>query len=100
MNRMQALPYVSHHLDDALSDERDVKDIPENAVLVGWQCGFEPLFIAVSSYLPDCKLSQESAVEIAVDYLIEKGWFASVGDTGSDDDSPIEPDYVIGGSDD
>jgi len=50
MTKAQALPYVSYAVDDALN-ERNVSDMPANARLVGWQCGFEPLFVAVWSYL-------------------------------------------------
>ncbi len=85
MNRAQALPYVSFCVDDALS-ERSIADIPPNARLVGWQCGFEPLFVAVWSYLDDQQPDPCEAAELATDLLVEKGWFA---------DEPTEPDYVI-----
>jgi len=85
MTRERALPYVSFCLDDALS-ERSIRDMPANARLVGWQCGFEPLFVAVWSYLPDTRLDADDAIEIATDYLAERKWFA---------DQPTEPDYVI-----
>jgi hypothetical protein len=65
---------VSFCVDDALA-ERSVDDMPTNARLVGWQCGFEPLFVAVWSYL-DRRLSEDEAVEIAKDLLSEKHWFA------------------------
>ena len=73
MNKKQALEYVSYCVDDALC-ERNIADMPENARLVGWQCGFEPLFVAVWSYL-GVKLSEEEAEEIAIDLLEEKKWF-------------------------
>ena len=85
MNRTQALPYVSHYLDDALSP-RAAKDMPDSAVLVGWQVGFEPLFVAVWSYLPGCSVPAADAEEYAADYLDEIGWFA---------DGPMPADYVI-----
>jgi hypothetical protein len=85
MTREQALPYVSFCLDDALS-ERSIDDMPANARLVGWQCGFEPLFVAVWSYL-DVRLEDVEAEEIARDYLLERRWFA--------DDKQTEADYVI-----
>lgn len=87
MNREAALPYVSYVLDDALS-ARQLDAMLPNARLVGWQCEFEPLFVAVQSYLPDCAVSAEEATEIAIDYLREIGWF-------SDPDSAHEPDYII-----
>jgi hypothetical protein len=84
MTREDALPYVSYCVDDALS-ERQTEDMPANARLVGWQCGFEPLFVAVWSYL-DVRLDDDEAVELATDLLTEKQWFAG---------GPTEPDYVI-----
>ncbi len=84
MNQIQALPYVSFYLDDTLN-VRDAASMPANARLVGWQCGFEPLFVAVWSYL-GVKLDACDAEEIARDYLIERSWFA---------DEPVDADYVI-----
>ena len=82
MTRERAMPYVSCVLDDALGDE---PAMAPNARLVGWQCGFEPMFVAVQSYL-GVRLDDNEAAEIATDYLTEKGWFA---------DEPTEPDYII-----
>ena len=82
MTRKQALLYVSYVLDAALSDEFR---LAPNARLIGWQCGFEPMFVAVQSYLGN-RLDDDEAIEIATDYLTEKRWF---------DDEPAEPDYVI-----
>lgn len=56
-----------------------------SSVLVGWQCGFEPLFVAVHSYL-DVELDEDEAAEMAKDYLAERGWFS---------DEPTDPDYII-----
>jgi hypothetical protein len=99
MKRHDALQYVGYHLDDALSPKIDAP-IPDNAVLVGWQCGFEPMFVAVSSYLPNVTLSKDSAVDIAVDYLMEIEWFGEVEASKNPFNSPIEPDYIIGGTND
>lgn len=98
MNREQALPYVSFGVDDALASyTRDGnqmvagiyrRDIPANAVLVGWQAGFELLFVAVWSYLPDTKLEAGEAEELARDLLQERRWFA-------DNDNPPAADYVL-----
>jgi len=85
MNREQAFPYIAYCVDDALS-ERTAAEIPANARLVGWQCGFEPLFVAVWSYLGN-RLDGAEAEEIAADLLSEKHWFA--------DDVPTPADYVI-----
>ena len=84
MQRTDALPYVSFALDDALAI-RTGEPIPDHARLVGWQCGFEPLFVAVWSYLGG-RLTEEDATEIAKDYLDEIKWFAG---------EPTEPDYII-----
>jgi hypothetical protein len=86
MTRSDALRFVSFAVDDAAS-QRDIKDMPPNARLVGWQCGFEPLFVAVWSYLPDVRLAAEDAADLATDLLIERNWFA--------DGQPKDPDYVI-----
>lgn len=86
MNRNQALPYVAHVLDDALNDDHTIADMLPNARLVGWQCGFEPMFIAVQSYLPNTRVDDDDAIEIAMDYLAEKKWFSG---------EPTEPDHVI-----
>ena len=86
MTREQAIPYISRCVDDALSD-RSIDDMPANARLVGWQCGFEPLFVAVWSYLPDVRLYDDDAIEIAIDRLREAKWFAQGIVT--------EPDYII-----
>ena len=85
MKREDAIPYISRYVDDALS-EREAKDMPADARLVGWQCGFEPMFVAVWSYLPGVKVDDDSAVEIATELLVEKGWFSN---------EPTEPDYLI-----
>ena len=85
MNRRQAMPYVSFCIDDALC-ERRIEEMPYSARLVGWQCGFEPLFVAVWSYL-DVRLDDEEAEDIARDYLMERHWFSN--------DELKEADYVL-----
>jgi len=84
MTREQALPYVAYCVDDALS-ERKKEEMPDTARLVGWQCGFEPMFVAVWSYL-DLELDDDEAEELAVELLIEKKWFSG---------KPTPADYVI-----
>jgi hypothetical protein len=74
MTRTQALPYVAYVLDDALA-VYPVTDMVCNATLVGWQCGFEPMFVAVQSYLPGVRIDADEAEEIAADYLREIKWF-------------------------
>jgi len=84
MRRSDALPYVGHAVDSALA-VRKPAEMPHDAVLVGWQCGFEPMFVAVWSYF-GCAICPDEAIEIACDYLDEIGWF----------NGPVrEPDYVI-----
>ena len=85
MTRDQALPYVAHCLDDALN-VRTVSEMPDNARLVVWQCGFEPVAVAVWSYL-GVRLDADEAAEIASDYLTEIGWHAG--------DGPDEPDFIL-----
>lgn len=86
MNRTQAIPYVAYALDDT-GAPRNVSDMPANARLVGWQCGFEPLFVAVWSYLPGVTLDAGDAEETAADFLEERGWFSPTG--------PRDADYII-----
>jgi len=74
MNRKNAFQYISYAVDDAGSP-RVIEEMPDNARLVGWQCGFEPLFVAVWSYL-GVQLSDEEAEELAADFLNDKDWFA------------------------
>jgi len=85
MTREQAIQYISVCVDDALA-VRSIDDMPLNARLVGWQCGFEPMFVAVWSYLPDTRLSDEDAEEIASDILKERGWFT---------EAARPPDFIL-----
>lgn len=85
MTRDQAIPYVAYLLDDGLS-VHPLTDMLPNARLVGWQCGFEPLFVAVQSYLPGIRLDDDEAEEIAADYLAEIKWFAG---------APTPADYIL-----
>ncbi len=91
MNRTDALRYVSFAIDDSLYSHPlySSDTIPDNARLIGWQCGFEPLFVAVFSYLPGVALEDGEAEEIARDFLEERGWFG----TDSNDSRPA--DYVL-----
>jgi len=86
MTRQDAMRYVSFCIDDALA-EREMKDMPDNARLVGFQCGFEPLFVAVWSYL-GVRLSDFEAETLAIDLLSERKWF-------SDSDEPHDADYIL-----
>ncbi len=87
----KVLPYVSHVIDDALSADHTVADVDDRAVLVGWQCGFEPLFVAVIGSTCDTRgrrdrVDADLAVELATDYLTERKWFSG---------EPTEPYYVL-----
>ena len=53
--------------------------------LVGWQCGFEPMFVAVHSCL-DVQINDQDAEEIAQEYLAEIGWFS---------DEPTDANYIL-----
>lgn len=88
MNRTTALQYVGHAVDDT-GAVRTGEQIPDHARLVGYQCGFEPMFVAVWSYL-GVRLDDEEATELADDYLSEIGWFAS-----QDDDIDRSPTMVL-----
>jgi hypothetical protein len=85
MTREDAKQYVSYLVDDALA-EHPLEDMLPNARLVGWQCGFEPLFVAVQSYLPKTTVDESDAMEIALDFLVEKKWFSG---------EPSDPDYCL-----
>jgi hypothetical protein len=85
MTREEATKYVSLCVDDAMS-ERSKDEMPDNARLVGWQCGNEPMFVAVWSYL-DLELDDQEAEELATELLIERKWFA--------DGKPMPADYVL-----
>jgi hypothetical protein len=85
MTRADAIPYVAYCLDDAQA-ERTLDDMLDNARLVGWQCGCEPLFVAVWSY-HGVRLDAAEAEEIATEYLVERQWFV--------DGEPRPADYVL-----
>jgi len=96
MTREQAKDFVGYVVDDAGAARHVGDDMhavvreggPEGfkygSVLVGWQCGFEPMFVAVHSYL-DVELDDDECVEMAMDYLIEIKWAKALS----------EPDYII-----
>lgn len=79
MERASLLPYVSYVVDDAPSARRVGADphahVQTHSWIIGWQSGFEPLCVAVHSYLPGVLLDEDEAVELAADYLDEIGWF-------------------------
>lgn len=87
LTKNDLLPYVAFCVDDALS-RRPVSDLPADLSrvrFVAWQCGFEPLVVAVWSYLPGCTVDDDEAEELAADLLLERGWFADETDTAAAD---------------
>jgi|SRR5262252_5877549 len=99
MKRENAIEYVSMIIDDALgayspdsefAQHPDRTGIVDSDTLIGWQCGFEPMFIAVRSYLPGVVIDWEEAEDLAIDYLTEKKWF-------SPDRLEREADYIFEG---
>lgn len=66
-------PYISYYIDDAGS-LRHADEMPPDARIVIYQCGFEPMAVAVWSYLPGVRLDASDAADVADDYLVEIGW--------------------------
>lgn len=95
MNRADCLKFVSYVVDDAGDARRyvDGEDLSA-ARLVGWQSGFEPLFVAVKSYL-GVRPARDEAEDLAADYLAEIGWFDSMSDDGARPCVLPAADYVI-----
>lgn len=85
MLRIEALEHVAYCLDDT-GNIREIESMPSNARLVGWGAGFEPMFVAVWSYLPNTTVSYAEAIEIAEDWLKDIGWFAG---------EPTRPSYLF-----
>jgi hypothetical protein len=85
MTADEAIPYVAHVLDTALSPDHAVEDIGPGTWLIGWQCGFEPMFVAVVATYTEA-VDASDAEDIAADYLEEIGWFA---------DERTDADYFI-----
>lgn len=88
MDRETATEYTSFWVDDSLNSGEitNAAEVRPDARLVGWQCGFEPLFVAVQSYLGGVRLDEEEAEELATDYLAERGWFGG---------EPTPADYIL-----
>ena len=91
MNRERAEKYVAFIADDAGSF-RDPAGLwcdrpTDYDWLIGWQCGFESLFVRVRSYLPEIHLDETAAIDLAIDGLQERKWFAM--------GMIICPDYII-----
>lgn len=86
MTREDAKKYVSYclEIDDPLCF-REVEDVPENARIVGWQCGFEPMCVAVWSGTGE-QVTEADAEEIALEFLRDIHWFV---------DGPRDADFVL-----
>lgn len=91
INRTMALPFVAFAVDDALCQHVPgrVVDHPD-ARLVGFSTGYDMVFVACWSYLPDVTLDAEEACEMAIDLLLEKCWFAD-----PDDPQACQPVVVL-----
>lgn len=85
LTRAEALPLIVYHVDDAGSPHE--QPVTDRTRLIGWLSYPSPLFVAVNSYLPDCRCDDDEAIELATDLLAERGWF------GHADACP--PDYVL-----
>lgn len=64
--------YIDYHLDDTGNDATFTPD--NNTQYVIYEAGFEPLVVAVQSYLPNTTVPANEAEELATDYLQEIGW--------------------------
>jgi len=86
--RQKALDYIGHVLDRNGKKLAETELDKKNATLVGWQCGFEPMYVAVNTDSP------EEAEEIAIRYLQGIKWFS--GEEKEDDfGSSHAPDFII-----
>lgn len=85
MNRTEAIKYLRDEGVDTANAFRLASDRPPNARLIGWNCGAEPMFVAVWCYL-GFRVDDYDAIELAVDYLCEKKWFSG---------PPTQPDFVL-----
>ena len=84
-NRKQALEYVGHVItpDGKKLPEKSLD--PKTAILVGWQCGFEPMYVAIQDEDGDeLSLSDSDAEGIAKKYLTKINWFSE-----NDDDEDV-----------
>lgn len=82
MEKNNAIEYVGYHLEDI--GPIDARPITDQTYLVGWQCGFEPMFVAVHDHLN--YLDESDAEQIAIDHLEKIGWFT---------DGPVDADYIL-----
>lgn len=76
MTREEAIQYVCFQMDDAQSrGGAKPGDVKPDDRLVGFHQDLETVFVAVRSYLPGVRLTDQDAKDLARDYLTEIGWF-------------------------
>ena len=87
MTREEAIELVSFLVDDALN-RREAKraDVNSDDRLIGFNQGLETVFVAVRSYRPGIRLSDEIAGRLARHHLTEIGWFG---------EESLEPEFVF-----
>jgi hypothetical protein len=83
MERKDAVKLISVNLD---GDGMPCKPRPSESFLVGWDSGFEPLFVAVR--FGDGIDTFNAAIEVARDFLRREKWFSYPQEKN-------EPDYVF-----
>jgi hypothetical protein len=87
MTREEAIKYVSYLVDDAFNrKEAKPADVNSDDRLIGFNQGLETVFVAVRSYLPGVKLTDEVASNLARHHLTEIGWFG---------DESLEAEFVF-----
>jgi len=85
MTKLDVIPQIVYVLNDALSLVPKAK-LRTDARLIGWYSEFDPMFVAVQSFLPDVVLDKDEAIEIAMEYLDEIGWYLGI---------PTYPDFCL-----
>jgi hypothetical protein len=87
MTREEAIQFVSYLVDDAFHrQEAKPADVDSDDRLIGFHQGLETVFVAVRSYLPGVRLTDEVARNLARHYLTEIGWFG---------DESLEAEFVF-----
>jgi hypothetical protein len=92
-NRQDAVRYVGHYLRVGVGMWLASPPYPitPNVTLVGWQCGFEPMFVALRPTTPEEEvIMSDCAIAVASRFLIDFGWFKGI--------EIREPDYVLEGN--
>lgn len=87
MHINKVIEYTSHTIDHNGNPTNAPFD--DNTVFVGWQCGFEPMFVAVNA---DDRIDEIDAESLAIRYLRSIKWFAN---NDTEDSSAYEAAYVV-----